>query len=139
MATLSLKSLLNVQNLIMVAVFAIGISLVIFWANGQRKVHEGFADSDKKYKFVMYGVDWCPHCVSAKPEFAKLGSTKTIGGKVFEFQLVNPESAEGKVFAEGKDIRGFPTFHLYDSEGHLVKEYEGGRTQAEMEACLKTV
>lgn len=141
MATLSFKSLLNVQNLIMVAVFAIGISLVIFWANGQRKTKEHFADGaeDKKYKFVMYGVDWCPHCVSAKPEFAKLGSTKTIGGKVFEFQLVNPESEEGKVLAEGKDIRGFPTFHLYDSKGHLVKEYEGGRNHAEFEKFLESV
>jgi thiol-disulfide isomerase/thioredoxin len=139
MATFSLKSLMNVQTILMVAIFAIGISLVIFWANGQRKT-EGFADAaGDKYKFVMYGVDWCPHCVSAKPEFAKLGSTKTIGGKVFEFQLVNPESPEGKIAAEGKDIRGFPTFHLYDAEGKLVKEYNGGRTQADFEKFLQLV
>ena len=141
MAAFSLKSLMNAQNLIMVAVFAIGISLVIFWANGQRKMKEPFANAGdgKKYKFVMYGVDWCPHCVAAKPEFAKLGSTKTIGGKVFEFQLVNPESAEGKALAEGKDIRGFPTFHLYDAEGNLVKEYEGGRNLADFEKFLQSV
>jgi thioredoxin-related protein len=142
MATFSLKSLLNVETLVMIAVFAIGISLVIFWANGQRKTKENFADGaeDKKYKFVMYGVDWCPHCVTAKEKLKDvLGSIKTIGGKVFDIQLVNPETPEGKVVAEGKDIRGFPTFHLYDSKGNLIQEYEGPRTEEGVMDFLKKV
>ena len=127
---------LKTQQMIMIGLFAVGVVLVIFWARTQKSGYEGFA-SGSDYKMVMYGVDWCPHCVSSKPEFEALGATKTIGGKVIEFQVVNPE--KDKAAAEGKDIRGYPTFHLYDSSGKLVKEYEGERTTAGFEGFLKTL
>ena len=47
-----------------------------------------------EYKFVMFGVDWCPHCVKAKPEFEALGATQTIGGKVVQMKVINPETDE---------------------------------------------
>jgi thiol-disulfide isomerase/thioredoxin len=120
------------NKILMGALLVVGVALVIFWSRMPRT--EGFAN--ESYKMVMYGVDWCPHCVKAKPDFESLGATKTIGGKVVEFAYVNPEKDEKAV--EGKDIRGYPTFHLYDPQGKLVQEYEGERTAAGVEAFLKS-
>ena len=117
----------------MIGLFVVGVALVIFWSR-MRPAYEGFANDN--YRMVMYGVDWCPHCVKAKPEFESLGATKTIGGKVVEFAVVNPE--KDPKAAEGKDIRGFPTFHLYGPDGKLVQEYEGERTAGGIEAFLKS-
>jgi thiol-disulfide isomerase/thioredoxin len=77
--------------------------------------------------FYMFGVDWCPHCVSAKPEFEALGSTKTIGGKNVHCVYVNPEKEPEK--AQGFEIDGYPTLVLQKADGSL-KKYGGPRTQA---------
>lgn len=85
--------------------------------------YEGFASSGPM--FYMFGVDWCPHCTSAKPEFLALGSTKTIGGKSVEMRFVNPENEPEA--AEGFEIEGYPTLYLVQSSGQKVK-YQGQRT-----------
>jgi len=90
------------------------------WGHGW---NEYFADSGATFK--MFGVDWCPHCVSAKPEFEKLGSTMTIGGHTVSLQVVNPETDPAS--AKGYDIRGYPRFFL-DSAGGGRQEYKGPRT-----------
>jgi thiol-disulfide isomerase/thioredoxin len=107
-----------------VAIFVVGVALLFWWSRLNRT--EGFQDAGKGYQFVMYGVDWCPHCVKAKPEFEMLGdSIKTSGGLV-RCEIVNPEKEPGKVRSK---VDGFPTIHLYDVEGKLVKEYQGPRTK----------
>ena len=81
------------------------------------------------YKFVMFGVDWCPHCVKAKPEFQALGPTQTIGGQSCEMQVINPETDPNPYKGKVK-IAGYPTVVLLDKAGS-VTEYEGERsTQA---------
>jgi len=100
---------------------------------GQTRHYEGFDGPDAT--FYMFGVDWCPHCVSAKPEFANLGSTKTISGKNVEFRLVNPELQPDA--AKGFAIEGYPTFYLQRKDGSLTK-YAGARNQAGFEAFLRT-
>ena len=40
---------------------------------------EGFAGATPR--FTMFGVKWCPHCVSAKPVFESMGPTTTIDGQ----------------------------------------------------------
>ena len=84
---------------------------------------ESFADSG--CKFMMFGVPWCPHCVAAKPEFEKLGSTATIGGRNVAFVYVNPE--EDPTAASGYEIDGYPTFFLI-KDGQRMK-YSGARNQ----------
>ncbi len=122
------------QKAIFVGLFVVGVAIVYWWSTmGSRQmVGEGFQDG-ADYEFVMYGVDWCPHCVSAKPEFEALGSTKTIGGAKVRCVVVNPEKEPSKV--RGK-VDGYPTIHLYDAQGTLVDEYKGSRTKAGFEAFL---
>jgi len=74
--------------------------------------------------FYMFGVDWCPHCVSTKPEFEKLGSTQTIGGKKVQCVYVNPE--KNPEAAKGFEIDGYPTLIL--QTGGTQKKYSGPRT-----------
>ena len=84
--------------------------------------YEGFTSPGPV--FYMFGVDWCPHCTSAKPEFLALGTTKTIGGKSVSMKLVNPEN-EPDVAADFV-IEGYPTLYLVQS-GQKIK-YQGERT-----------
>lgn len=75
--------------------------------------------------FYMFGVDWCPHCVSTKPEFEKLGSTQTIGGKTIQCVYVNPE--KNPEATKGFEIDGYPTLVLQKSDGSQMK-YSGPRS-----------
>jgi thiol-disulfide isomerase/thioredoxin len=89
---------------------------------------------DGPYKFLMFGVDWCPHCVKAKPEFAALGSTKTIGGSTVEMVAINPEEEENP-YKEKVKISGYPTLALLSPNGS-VTEYDGPRNTASMDNFL---
>jgi len=97
---------------------------------GTRRLWEGFASNPT---FTMFGVDWCPHCVKAKPLFESLGPTVTIDGHVVNLQYVNPE--QDKAAAQGYTIEGYPTFYL-EKDGQKTK-YGGPRTADGFRAFLK--
>lgn len=84
--------------------------------------------------FYMFGVDWCPHCQTAKPEFEKLGTTKTIDGQTVSMVYVNPEKEPQK--KAGFDIQGYPTLILQTADGSKVP-YKGPRTAAGFEQFLQ--
>ena len=90
---------------------------------------------DGPYKFLMFSVDWCPHCHHAKPEFEKLGSTMTIGGKPVALNAIEAEKNPDAV--QGLKISGYPTFVLYDAEGNMVKDYDGPRKTASFRSFLE--
>ena len=119
-----------------IALYA-GIALVLVWvvyrlylSFSVRK--EGFADAGN-HSLTMYYADWCGHCKTTKPEFAKLGSTQTIAGKLVNIKMVNPETHPDA--AEGVDIKGYPTIILKSGEQSI--EYPGGRTHSEFLSFLK--
>ncbi len=105
------------------AIFVVGVALVFWWSCLNRAT-EGFEDPSR-YQFIMYGVEWCPHCVEAKPEFESIGKTISTSGGEVRCEVVNPEKEPAKVLGK---VDGFPTFHLY-ADGKLVKEYKGSRTK----------
>jgi len=84
---------------------------------------EAFA-SGSTPTFTMFGVDWCPHCVSAKPLFESLGSTVTIGDQNVALRYVNPE--KDAAAASGYAIEGYPTFYLEHRD--KKQKYSGPRT-----------
>lgn len=95
--------------------------------------HENFADAPATastgggdYKLIMFGVDWCPHCVKAKPEFQALGPKQTIAGHAVDLQVINPETDENP-YKEKVKISGYPTVVLLDAAGNTT-EYEGPRS-----------
>jgi thiol-disulfide isomerase/thioredoxin len=117
---------------------ALGVAVVLFivvagyryFSFSQKSVPlltESFAPSSSNYKFVMFGVEWCPHCVKAEPIFANLGSTQTIGGKTVQIEKINPEKDENP-YKDLVKIAGFPTIVLINPDG-TVTEYEGQRSE----------
>lgn len=96
---------------------------------GFGSIFEGFASTPT---FTMFGVDWCPHCVKAKPLFESLGPTVTIDGHTVALRYVNPET--DKAAAEGYAIEGYPTFYL-EKGGKKIK-YGGPRTADGFHAFL---
>jgi thiol-disulfide isomerase/thioredoxin len=127
------------QKLVYTGIFVVGAVLIYMWMRMCPTATEGFKGADGgDFRMVMYGVDWCPHCVDAKPKFKALGPKVTIGGKVVVCEVINPEKEPDAV--AGKEIRGYPTFHLYDAAGNLVQEYNGPRETKDFQAFLqKTV
>ena len=83
--------------------------------------------------FTMYYADWCPHCTTAKPEFAKLGATMTIDGTPVVIQAIE----EQQISPDVKDkIKGFPTIQLVKPDGSVM-EYSGERTTDGFQQFLK--
>ena len=128
--------------------FIVGIVLIFVWAIMRRgasaATKEGFEDNGLNaayvtaapYKFNMYYADWCPHCHAAKPEFDKLGSKVTIGGKAVACEAIEAEKNPDRVLSE---VKGYPTIHLYDAQGKLLQEYSGERTEAGFRSFLEDV
>ena len=102
----------------------IGIVLILLYFITMKK-REGFenkpASTSGMHKFVMYYANWCPHCKTALPEWNALGATQTIGGQKVQIEKYDC-AAEGKDVCKGKNIEGYPTFHLYSSDEKLIAE-----------------
>lgn len=119
-------------------VLYLGILLVLVWVGYRLYLSfsvnktEGFENA-VPVTLTMYYADWCGHCQTAKPEFAKLGSKQTIAGKVVNIKMVNPETQPDE--AVGANIRGFPTIVL--KNGDKTVEYSGQRTQEALLAFLQ--
>jgi thiol-disulfide isomerase/thioredoxin len=110
-----------------------GITIAVLVAIRFISMREGFADSTGPIStmgadmFSLYYVDWCPHCKSVKPmfeEFAKNGFV-TVAGKNVKVRAIECEKQSKE--AEGKPIKGYPTFLLETAEGKTV-EYQGDRS-----------
>ena len=80
--------------------------------------------------FILYYVEWCPHCQVVKPEWKKLEEDKEL--KHITISKINCEENEDIV--KEKNIEGFPTILLT----HNGKEigYNGGREYADFKNYL---
>lgn len=115
----------------------VGIVLILLWVGYRMYVSfvvkkEGFANLEA-HSFTMYYADWCGHCQRAKPEFMKLGSTQTIGGRSVNIKLVNPETHPDD--AQGVDVKGYPTIIL--KKGSQMVEYAGERSHSAFVSFLQ--
>jgi thiol-disulfide isomerase/thioredoxin len=93
-------------------------------------------------ELILFYVDWCPHCKTAKPEWESLKSQyegKTINGYnvIFtEYNCTN-ESAEIEQLINKFKIEGYPTVKLI--KDNQIIEYDAKPTKATMEEFLNTV
>ena len=71
--------------------------------------------------FILYYVDWCPHCKVVKPEWEKLEKDPELSHVTIK--KINCEENEAEI--EKNNIEGFPTI-LHTHNGK-VKPYEGAR------------
>lgn len=84
--------------------------------------YESFQDTPST--LYMIGVDWCPHCKSAKPGFMGLGSTTTIDGQSVAFQYLDGEKDKDRL--PPCEVGGYPTFcFVHKGKSH---RYQGPRS-----------
>lgn len=128
------KKMPQMQQLVVVAVLALGgywlwknvISkrLERFGGPGPEKSHPG--QESHNLNCTMYYTEWCPHCKSAKPHWAKLTQAlhgKTVNGKKVLITAVDCEKYPE--VAKAQNIGGYPTFK-FDIDGRHL-EYDGER------------
>jgi thiol-disulfide isomerase/thioredoxin len=139
-----------------VAVFAfIGLAVYLYFTYLAPKMkpafkpnEEGSDDSNgngsnnKTAEMLLFYVDWCPHCKTAKPAWNDLKSeyeNKTVNGYKVIFTEVNctDESPDVEKMMDKYKIEGFPTIKLV-KDGQVI-EYDAKPTKETMEQFLNTV
>jgi thiol-disulfide isomerase/thioredoxin len=99
-------------------------------------------NSNKTANLMLFYVDWCPHCKTAKPEWDNLKSQyegKQINGYTMVFTEHNctTESAETEELMNTYKIEGYPTVKLL--KDNQIIEYDAKPTKSTMEQFLHTV
>jgi len=121
----SYKRLPQTQKLVVLAVLALGGWWL--WKNylskrvgGVERFAESGPGSVGTLTCTMYYTDWCPHCKTAKPEWAKLTQAlhgKTLGGKKVLITSVNCEKFPE--IAKQQNVTGYPSFK-FDLDGKAL-------------------
>ncbi len=110
--------------------------------NANREYGKDNANSNKTANMMLFYVDWCPHCKTAKPEWEELKSEyegKNINGYNLVFTEYNctNETAEIDELMDKYKIEGYPTIKLV--KDNQVIEYDAKPTKSTMEQFLHTV
>jgi thiol-disulfide isomerase/thioredoxin len=110
--------------------------------NANREKDSSNSDSNKVATMMLFYVDWCPHCKTAKPEWENLKSEyegKQINGYTIAFTEYNctTESPETDELMNRYKIEGYPTIKLI--KDNQVVEYDAKPTKSTMEQFLHTV
>jgi thiol-disulfide isomerase/thioredoxin len=118
------------------------------YANSKTLFHanrENDSDSSKTNKtatLMLFYVDWCPHCKTAKPEWETLKEEyegKMVNGYIIHFTEYNctNETAEINQLMDKYSIEGYPTVKLL--KDNQIIEYDAKPTKSTMEQFLQTV
>ena len=100
------------------------------------------SSSGKTAELMLFYVDWCPHCKTAKPVWEELKAEyqdKTIHGYKVIFTDINctTETAEVENMMNKYKIEGFPTIKLL-KDGQVI-EYDAKPSKATLDQFLNTV
>ena len=91
-----------------------------FTSNGEGGSTE---DSDKEAELMLFYVDWCPHCKTAKPvweDFKKQIGDNTVNGIKLNFFEVDCD--KDTATSDKFKVKGFPTIKLL--KGNQIIEYD---------------
>ena len=149
----NLKTTVSNNKITIIAIFAfIGLAVYLYFTymapklkpafNANEEKRNGDDNGNKTAEMLLFYVDWCPHCKTAKPAWNDLKSeyeNRTINGYKVIFTEVNctTESAEVEQMMNKYKIDGFPTIKLL-KDGQII-EYDAKPTKETMEQFLNTV
>lgn len=144
------------KGIILGVIALIGIALIIYYyvlkpisgtpvsytPNSEGESHSSQNSNSKDAEIMLFYVDWCPHCKTAKPAWNDVKSeyeNKTINGYKVIFTEVNctEETAEVEHLMNKYNIEGFPTIKLL-KDGQVI-EYDAKPTKDTLTQFLNTV
>ncbi len=113
-----------------------------FSANNEQALEGTNQTASKEAELMLFFVDWCPHCKTAKPAWNDVKSeyeNKTINGYKVIFTEINctQETAEVEQAMNKYNIEGFPTIKLL-KDGQVI-EYDAKPTKDTLTQFLNTV
>lgn len=115
---------------------------------------EGYADN--KVDLIMFQVDWCPYCKSAKPIWDKITQNyqgTNVNGK--ELRIISLDCTEDSNISndfnksiagvmkqfkkDGKSfiVEGYPTIILADRNHNIIAEFEKNTTYENLETFIQ--
>lgn len=99
-------------------------------------------DASKQAELILFSVDWCPHCKTAKPIWEELKTeyeNTTINGYTVLFTDVNctNESPEIEKMIATYKIEGYPTIKLL-KDGKVI-EYDAKPSKSTLTEFLNSV
>ena len=113
-----------------------------YTGNNEHGTTSSQTNDNKEAELLLFYVDWCPHCKTAKPVWNDIKSeyeNKTINGYKVIFTEVNctEETAEVEQMMNKYNIEGFPTIKLL-KDGQVI-EYDAKPTKETLTQFLNTV
>lgn len=149
-ANLKSKMTFNVVAGILFCLFLIGISIYYYYKyiapklsptyNAGSGIDTGAAGSNQA-EIILFYVDWCPHCKTAKPEWEKVRDKyqgQQVNGYVVTFTELNctNETAEVSQMINKYKIEGYPTIKLIKDD--QVIEFDAKPTKDTLTQFLQT-
>jgi thiol-disulfide isomerase/thioredoxin len=128
------------------------VIIVVYFIKGLFSNKAGFSanrehtstneNSNKTANMLLFYVDWCPHCKTAKPEWEQMKEEfegKQINGYTLVFTEYNctNETPEIEELMDKYKIDGYPTIKLV--KDNQVIEYDAKPTKSTMTQFLNTV
>lgn len=151
--TSSFTSMFSSMSWPMIALAVVGVAVMIYIAYyvynqfvGKKTAftpNRGETEnSNKTANLLMFYVDWCPHCKTAKPEWNSLKDEyegKQINGYNLMFTEYNctNETEEIEQLMNKYKIEGYPTIKLL--KDNQIIEYDAKPTKSTMLQFLNTV
>ena len=108
------------------------LGLILFLSMNKKTNNKVSGGENSNIKFILYYVDWCPHCKVVLPEWKKLENDKELNN--IHIEKINCEENESA--AKDNNIEGFPTI-LFKHNGK-VESYENERSYASFKSFLKS-
>lgn len=95
---------------------------------------EGFSNSSNT--FILYYVDWCPHCRNFKPTWDKLTDI-VAKNKTLDVTLVKINCEEQPQLCQNDGVTGYPTIKLKKGNGDVIDYNTPDRSMGALIQFLK--
>ena len=89
---------------------------------------------------MLFYVDWCPHCTTAKPLWENVKSKYNntyVNGYKCKFMDYNAEDEKNKELVSEYDIKGYPTIKM--RKGNDVIDFDAKITATSLEEFLQNM
>ena len=140
--TLSRNTLIIGSIVVLVIVGALAYYFFVYSKSKKTTSSSNSSTSaSKQAELMLFYVDWCPHCKTAKPVWDELKTeyqNKTINGYSILFTEINctTETAEIEKLIAKYKIEGYPTIKLL-KDGQII-EYDAKPTKDTLVQFLNT-